>query len=212
MGHHRAYHLGIHRRRGRARRRDAHRVRGRRREAVDLLLSGSGAAGVRCPPVGAEKEVRRRRAEIRIDPVHLFLPVGTGDPEIRRSCISRRGDLPQHPRRKGLSAARSAARCGSKPDRPLGAFGRRREAGHRGLARAVRWRAADERRGQTVETHPERDQAARRRRHHDRTPRQSPPPHLWRRAGAGAPPRQPVRRRHPGAEARRAFPWPAPTG
>ena len=53
MGHHRAYHLGIHRRRGRARRRAAHRVRGRRREAVDLLVSGRGAAGVRLPAGGS---------------------------------------------------------------------------------------------------------------------------------------------------------------
>ena len=32
------------------------------------------------------------------DPVHLFLPLGTGDPEISRSRISRRGDLSEHPR------------------------------------------------------------------------------------------------------------------
>ena len=47
-----------------------------------------------------EEEVRGRRAEIRVDPVHLFVPVGTGDPAIGRSCISRRGDLSQHPRRE----------------------------------------------------------------------------------------------------------------
>ena len=60
---------------------DAHHVRGRRREAVDLLLSGRGTAGVRCSPVGAEEEIRRGGAEVRVDPVHLFIPVGTGDPQ-----------------------------------------------------------------------------------------------------------------------------------
>ena len=50
------------------------------------------------------------------------------------------------------------------------------------------------------------------RRHHDRQRRQPPPPYLWRRAGAGTPARQPVRRRDPGAEARQHSRWPAPTG
>ena len=44
---------------------DAHDLRGRRREAVDLFVPGRGAARIRRPPPRAAAEVRRRRAEIR---------------------------------------------------------------------------------------------------------------------------------------------------
>ena len=81
MGHRRPHHFRIHLRRGRARRRRAHGVRGRRREAVDLFVPGRGAARVRRPPQIPAQEVRGRRAEIRSDLVHLFVPLRR-----RRSC------------------------------------------------------------------------------------------------------------------------------
>ena len=48
-------------------------------------------------PPRVEEEVRGRRAEIRSGVVHLFVPLGTGDPAIGRPCVSRAGDLSQHP-------------------------------------------------------------------------------------------------------------------
>ena len=74
----------------------AHRVRGRRREAIDLLVPGRGSARIRRAAPTAKEEIRGRRAEIRSAVVHLFVPVGAGDPAIGRPCVSRRGDLPQH--------------------------------------------------------------------------------------------------------------------
>ncbi len=54
-----AHHLGIHLRRRRARRRGANGVRGRRREAVDLFVSGCRAARVRPAPPGVEDRSSR---------------------------------------------------------------------------------------------------------------------------------------------------------
>ena len=62
-----------------------------------------------------EFDLRRRAlkkkfedAGLKFDPVsvHLFVPLGAGDPAIGRPCVPRRGDLPQHPcGRERLSAA-----------------------------------------------------------------------------------------------------------
>ena len=43
------------------------------------------------------KQVRGRRAEIRSGLLHLFVPLGTGDPALGRPRVPRAGDLPQHP-------------------------------------------------------------------------------------------------------------------
>ncbi len=40
---------------------------------------------------GLQKQVRGCRTEIRSGLVHLFVPLGTGDPAIGRPCVSRRG-------------------------------------------------------------------------------------------------------------------------
>ena len=176
MGHRRPHHFRIHLRRGRARRRRAHGVRGRRREAVDLFVSGRRAPRIRRPPQIPAYEVCRRRAEIRSDLVHLFVPLRAGDPAIGRSCVPRPGDLPQHScGRNRLSDPPFARRRRAEPDRSLGIGGSRRPPGHRGLARAVRRGVGDIAGGQAFEAHPGRDQDAGRRRHHDRPRRQAPP-------------------------------------
>ena len=97
MGDRRPHHRRIHRRRRRARRDRPHHLRGRRREAVDLLVPGRRAARIRPAPPRAGAEVHRCRTEIRSGLVHLFVPFGPGDPAIGRPCVSRRSDLSQHP-------------------------------------------------------------------------------------------------------------------
>ena len=167
MGYRRPYHFRIHLRRGRARRRRAHGVRGRRREAVDLFVSGRGSARIRRPPQVPAPQIRGRRAEVRSDLVHLFVPVRAGDPADGRPRVPRPGDLRQHSRRRDrLSDPPFARRRRTEPDRSLGTGGSRRPAGHRGLARAVRRRFADESGSETLEANPGRDQIAGRKRHH----------------------------------------------
>ena len=106
------------------------------------IFSFQGAAPREFDARRRELKKKFEDAGLKFDPIPFTYSFRSGpailqsvDHVFRDEAIYR-----EHPRRKGLSAARSAARCRSKPDRPLGAFGRRREAGHRGLARAVRWR------------------------------------------------------------------------
>ena len=204
MGHRRAHHLRIHLGRRRARRRGAHGVRGRRREAVDLFVPGRGAARIRPAPPGVAAEVRGRRAEVRSGVVYLFVPLGTGDPACGRPGVSRAGYLSQHPcGRYRKSDPSRAGRCRPEPDRSLGTRGSRRPAGHRRLARAVRRRRRDQPRSEACPAHSGRDQDAGRQRRDDRQQGRPPAAALWRHAGAGAAARQCVRCRDPGAEARR---------
>ena len=69
----------------------------------------------------SEEAVRGCRAEIRSGIVHLFVPLGTGDPAFGRPRVSRAGDLPQHPRgRERIPDTPFAGRRRPEPDRSLG--------------------------------------------------------------------------------------------
>ncbi len=140
---------------------------------------------------GLEKKFERRRAEIRSGLVHLFVPLGTGDPAIGRSRVSRRGDLPQHPfAEQAYPVHDSLADAGPSlidlwdlqlPD---------------GKQDIEGWRAPFD---AVSETSPEVKLARRIQaeikslvdeRHHDRPRRRPPAAALWRHAGAGAAARQ----------------------
>ena len=147
----------------------AHHLRGRRREAVDLFVPGRRTARVRHAPARTASANSRCRAEIRSGVVHLFVPLGSRDPAIGRPRVSRRGDLPQHPfAETGYPVHNALADAGPSLIELWELAAARRQAGHRGLARAVRRGVADQPRSQTRPAHPGRDQAAGRRRHHDR--------------------------------------------
>ena len=144
MGHRRAHHRRIHLRRRRARRRQAHRLRGRRREAVDLLVPGRGAARIRPRRRTLQTQVRGCRAEVRSG---VRSPIRSAPG--RRSCnrsttCSATQEIYRsiHAVENGYPAARGAGRRRPEPDRSLGTGRRRRQAGHRRLARAVRRRVA----------------------------------------------------------------------
>ena len=193
----------------------AHDVCGRRREAVDLLVPGRGAARIRRTPAALQRAIQGRRTRLR---VRSPSPIRSAPAP---ACCASVESAFQSTRRS--TGAFTTDRDGMPPHHALDDAGPslielwplaegRRTRGHRGLARAVRRRLGDEPRGEAVQAHPGRDQAAGRKRHHDRPERRPPAAALWRRAGAGAPPRQSVRRGDPGAEARRASRSPAPTG
>ena len=83
-------------------------------------------------------QVRGRRAEIRSGVVHLFVPLGSGDPAIGRPCVSRAAIYRSIHAAETDIRSQFAGRRRAEPDRALGIAAARRQAGHRGLARAVR--------------------------------------------------------------------------
>ena len=121
-----------------------------------------------------EEEIRRRRAEIRSGLLHLFVPLGTGDPAVGRSCVPRRSDLSQHPCGKRLSRTFLAGRRRPQHDRSLGSGRADEKQDIEG------WRAPFDGVSVTspevklVKAHSGRDQGAGHRRHHDGTCRQPP--------------------------------------
>ena len=82
MGDRDAAGLGVLRGRWRARRRDADAVRGRRREAVDLLVPGRGDARVRRSGADGSRAASKPPADLRHGALQPFLPLR------RRRCRS----------------------------------------------------------------------------------------------------------------------------
>ena len=138
----RAHHrLRIHARR-RAAQCEAHDVRGRRREAVDLLVPGRGAARLRRDAARIRRAIRHARTRAgatcasttRSAPARPCSAASTG-------CLPRARFLRQrHHRRSRRAAAHVAARRRARAGRTLAADRAGRAQGNRRLGRAVRHR------------------------------------------------------------------------
>ena len=141
VGDHRAAGRRIHRRRRRARQRQAHDLRGRRREAVDLLVPGRGAAQVRRDAAALRARVRQRRARLSrpCSFQHSFRSapnvLGAVDAVFsaaRASIVSVTADADGMPPHEALPRRRA------RPGRALAADRAGRAARDRRLGRAVR--------------------------------------------------------------------------
>ena len=139
MGHHQALRRRVHRRRRRARRAAALDLRGRRRQAVDLLVPGRGAGSVR-RDAPASSSARTRDAGLPFQPIPFkysfrSVPVGArcGGRGVQAAGRPRRAD-----RRSGADRARGGARGRARPGRAVAAGRAGREARGRCLGRAVR--------------------------------------------------------------------------
>ena len=190
MGHHRPDRLGI------------HLPAPARADASRARCSPSATRSSRSSPSRARRRASShaaarsssgastaRRAEIRIGPVHHSFRSGPAMLQCGRSCLPRRGDLSRHPRGRGRIPLHQALPDAAPGRVDLWAISVADEqAGHRGLARAVRRRLGDERRGQAGEAHPR--PIRRLVTGGTMTGRRQSPPSTRRRAGAGASARQ----------------------
>ena len=190
----------IHRRQGRARS-DAHGFRRRRREAVDLFVSGRGAEAVRADAAAFRARLSRRRARFCRPRVQALVPLRRERAGGRRRSVQGAGHGGERDRRCGrLSAAYRAAGCAAERGRNLGAGEARRAQGDRRLGCAVRHRERDEPAGEARAAHRARGAPPGRER---RAGRHRPPRcALWRCAYSRAPARAAVRGDHPRAQER----------
>ena len=84
--------------------REPHRLCGRRREAVDLLLPGRGAGEVRGNEARLRNASSRRRAAVRRRAADLLVPVVADDSRRRRQDIPIRKGLARRHGRRGAAA------------------------------------------------------------------------------------------------------------
>ena len=127
-------------------------LRGRRRQAVDLLVPGRGAGGVRRDaPRSSRRAHARRRAAVPADPVQVFVPLGAGRAGRGRRGVQAAGRPRRPDRRSGADRARGGARRPrpawsnsgrwSSPTRSRRSMpGTRRSTRDRKPARASSWR------------------------------------------------------------------------
>ncbi len=83
----------------------AHFLRGRRRETVDLLVPGRGAASVRGDAPLFRAPPRARGARLRVRAVEPFVPLGARYPRRRRQSVRGRGRLERRERGRAEGAA-----------------------------------------------------------------------------------------------------------
>ena len=170
--------------------RQAHGLRGRRREAVDLLVPGRGAQGLRRHAPAVPAPVRHAGARLAASALPPLVPLGAerarlGRPRVRRA----RGLCQRHHRRDRHPRAPGAARHRAGAGRDLGPHQAGGQEGDRRLGRALRHRERGKPAGAARPPHRRSRQALARAR-----------PEGRRGVDPGAPARAAVRGHHPRAE------------
>ena len=125
------------------------------------IFSFQGAAPREFDTRRRSLESKFRYAGLKFDPVSFTYSFRSGAAILQSVDHVFRDeiDLPQHPyRRDRIPGPPFARRCRPEPDRSLGIAAAGRQAGHRGLARAVRCGVGDVSRGPACKAHPGRDQ------------------------------------------------------
>ena len=121
VGHRQPAGLGVHRRRRRARHAGALDLRGRRREAVDLLVPGRGAGSIRRDGPAVRACSRGRQPAFPADRVQTFVSLGRRSCSMRSTwCSGSRRPMPACSSDEVADGAHGSADAGARIGRDLG--------------------------------------------------------------------------------------------